>query len=102
MKISVSRKINNATVNIDIDEPKDKEALASALVMSENDYCPVCKSEDINWRSNKDKEGNIYIKRVCGGCKKESKLGTYKTGGYFWHNWEDNEYSKKTLDDVEL
>ena len=95
MKIIVKTKVNNTIYEFEIDERNDIEALHKACVFGNTpSYCQCCKNDkNFKMESNKDKEGNTYINIVCGNCFAKSKLGQYKTGGYFWHKFE--KYSKE-------
>lgn len=99
MKITVNRKIGtSSTIQIEIEEKDDKEALEKALFYTQNDYCSLCKKSFISWSSNKANTTNgvfIYIKRKCLGCGAESVAGTYKTGGLFWKQWEMPNYKRQ-------
>jgi len=75
-----------------VDEKDEMDALHKAIVLSNpRTYCASCNTnilpEDVRMTTNKDKEGNTYVnmKHRCGA---RSKLGQYKTGGYFWHDFE--------------
>lgn len=68
------------------DEKTDKETLNKIITLSNPPkYCDNCKNEKFfKFTTNKDTEGNIYINVKCTSCGAKSKLGEYKTGGYFW------------------
>ena len=89
MKITVQTKIGQALYTFDIDERDEMEALHKAAVLSNPPkYCQECGNTEIfKLDSNKDKQGNIYVNVVC-KCFAKAKLGQYKTGGYFWHKFE--------------
>lgn len=93
MKITVFKKLNNATLEVEIDEKTEKEAIAKATFFTQPDYCGLCKGTNIVWNSNKAqaKDGSgtfTYIKRKCLKCGAESTAGEYKDGGLFWKAWE--------------
>ena len=69
-------------------------AIHKAIVLGNSPkYCRLCQNrEHFQLDSNKDKEGNVYVNVIC-KCGAKSKLGQYKTGGYFWHQFE--KYEKK-------
>ena len=91
MKARANTTLGGVTYTFEIDEGKDKEILHKAIVLSNpRKTCTVCKTEGYETKyftTNKDKEGNIYINTKC-ECGARSKLGSYKTGGYFWHDYE--------------
>jgi hypothetical protein len=95
MEIIVKTKINNVIYEFKIDERNEMEALNKAAVLGNPPrYCNECKNKEIfKLDSNKDKEGNIYVNILC-KCGAKSKLGQYKTGGFFWHKFE--KYIKPT------
>src|SRR3990167_6008544 len=95
MNIKINKKIGLNTMQIEIDEKNDKEALAKALVYVQPDYCGLCKGQNVIWDSNKAKDKKsggtfTYIKRKClnKDCLATSTLGEYKDGGYFWKPFE--------------
>ena len=86
-------------ITIEIDDEKEKETLNKAITLGNpRRYCPLCENNGkFLLISNKDKEGNVYINNLCLNCKAKSKLGQYKTGGFFWHEfkiWEGKEKEK--------
>ncbi len=83
--ISLGRKIT-----LEIDERDEMETLHKAIILSSpKTYCNECgKNIEPYFSSNKDKEGNVYVNAKCPLCGARSKLGRYKVGGYFWHDYE--------------
>ena len=77
-------------IRLEIDERDEMETLHKAIVLSEPPHtCNLCKTtEGFYFTTNKDKEGNIYVNVKCPKCEARSKLGRYKAGGYFWHEFE--------------
>jgi len=76
----------NDRVTLQIEEQKEMETLHKAIVLANYPKtCSKCKKQETFLASNKDKEGNTYIKVICGSCGASAKLGQYKVGGYFWH-----------------
>jgi len=90
MRAKVNAKIGEATYQFEVEEQTDKETLNRIITLGNPPRkCDVCGNEEDNYLdSNKDKEGNIYIKMVCRACKANANLGTYKTGGFFWKQYE--------------
>lgn len=74
---------------LEIEEQKEMETLHKAIVLANpKRVCNVCQATDgFYFTSNKDSEGNVYVNYKC-KCGARSKLGQYKAGGYFWHNFE--------------
>jgi hypothetical protein len=76
-------------IKLEIDERSEMETLHKAVVLSNPRNKCVCGNvQGFYLTSNKDKEGNTYINVKCSKCGARSKLGQYKTGGYFWHDFE--------------
>lgn len=93
MKILIKRKVNNAVMEVEIEEKQDKDALRKAMFFTAPDYCFECKSEKIVWSANeakskKDGAMYTYIKRRCTSCGAQSTAGDYKDGGMFWKRFE--------------
>jgi len=90
MRIEVTTKIGDVVYKYHIEESNDIESLHKAIVLGNPPtFCPLCKND--NWfemNSNKDKDANIYVNIRCKKCNAKSKLGQYKAGGYFWHQYE--------------
>ena len=99
MIIEASLKIGNGSYKFIIDEKSDLEALNKAITLSNPPFfCNCCKvSTKFKFSSNKDGESNVYVNMVCEDCGARSKLGSYKSGGFFWHKFEvyDKEAKKK-------
>jgi len=98
MIIKTTFNIGGVSYEFNIDEKDEMDALHKAIALSNpRTYCAACSTniapEDMKMTTNKDKEGNTYVnlKHRCGA---RSKLGQYKTGGYFWHDFE--KYVPKT------
>ena len=83
-----------------IDKGTDKEVLHHTAVLGNPPrYCKLCKNDKFfKLNSNKDKEGNIYVNVRCKKCGADAKLGEYKVGGYFWHDFKKWEGSKASDD----
>ena len=90
MNINVKTKVGDVVYEFIIDEKDEMEALHRAAVLGNPpQYCTDCKNNQFfRLDSNKDKEANIYVNVVCKKCGSKSKLGRYKSGGYFWHKFE--------------
>ena len=91
MKAKANVQLGGVSYQFEIDEKEEMDTLHKIIVLSNpRRSCDLCQNNDrdkLYLTSNKDKEGNTYInvKCVCGG---RSKLGKYKAGGYFWHDFE--------------
>lgn len=76
-------------IRLEIEEQRELETLHKAIVLANPRRVCVCKNMGgFYFTTNKDKEGNIYVNYKCPKCGARSKLGQYKTGGYFWHDFE--------------
>jgi len=89
MQIKANLKMGKSTYQFDIDEAKDMDALHKAIVLTNPlTKCDECgNTEGFYFTSNKDKEGNIYVNVKCPKCGADSKLGQYKSTGFFWKNF---------------
>lgn len=91
MIVKSSLKIGKTQYQFEVDDKDEMEGLNKAITLGNpRFYCDLCKNTDpekFYLRTNKDKESNIYVKVKC-NCGAESKLGQYKTGGFFWHAYE--------------
>ncbi len=77
------------SIRLEIDERDEMETLSKAIVLSSPRRKCICgNTEGLYFTSNKDKEGNVYVNYKCPKCGARSKLGRYKTSGYFWHDFE--------------
>lgn len=85
-------------VKLEIEEQNEMEILHKAIVLSSpRRQCNVChNTEGFYFTTNKDKEGNIYVNYKCPKCGARSKLGQYKTKGYFWRDFEKYERPQVT------
>lgn len=92
MKVKVKTQIGKTGYEFEVEEKNDMETLHVAAVLGNpRTYCNVCENTQyFKLDSNKDKEGNVYVNVVClnRGCFAKSKLGQYKAGGYFWHEFK--------------
>ena len=91
MKIRAKMILGSVAYEFSTDGKLDKEALGKLIVLANpRKLCNECADEGYDnkyFTSNKDKEGNIYINVKC-KCGARSKLGFYKSGGFFWHDYE--------------
>jgi hypothetical protein len=85
-------KLGKVAYQFEIDEKDEMDTLHKIIVLTNpRRVCNECKNDDRNlmyFTTNKDKEGNTYINVKCAKCQARSKLGLYKAGGYFWHDFE--------------
>lgn len=96
MKIKIKTRIGSTEYEMDFEEKNDMETLHLAAVLGNpRRKCTCDNTSSFVLDSNKDKEGNIYVNVVCLKCYAKSKLGQYKTGGYFWHGFEKYEPKDK-------
>ncbi len=103
MKGKVQFKVGQSTFALEVDEKSDMETLHKLAVLGNPpNYCKELPNGFYSLESNKDKEGNTYVNVVCKGKDAsdkfmvyKAKLGQYKTGGFFWHNFKLDEYALK-------
>jgi len=99
MKIKVATVVGGIKYELDVEERDELETLHKAIVLANpRKTCTNCKEIGYATKyftTNKDKEGNIYINVKCAKCGARSKLGQYKAGGYFWHDYELYERKRK-------
>jgi len=81
-------KLGEATYSFEVEEKDTKDTLSQIITLANPPRkCDVCKTEGGKYLyTNRDTEGNIYIKVNC-PCGAQAKLGSYKAGGYFWHDF---------------
>lgn len=89
MKATVTTIVGDTHYTFHIEEKDDKETLLVAIVLGNPPKeCNECQNTEIFvLDGNKDKEGNVYINTLCKKCGAKAKLGSYKAGGYFWHDF---------------
>lgn len=100
MKTITQFKVGGVGYEIHFEEKTDKETLNLAITLSNPPrYCQECGNAGDLFvlDTNRDTEGNIYINMKCmkQGCYAKAKLGSYKTGGYFWHKFEKYQPEKE-------
>lgn len=98
MKAIVKTKVGLVDYEFSIEERSDLETLHKTIVLGNpRAKCNACGDTGFTYKkfdTNKDKDGNTYINCVCLKCGAKSKLGQYKNGGYFWHEYEKWEGKK--------
>lgn len=89
MEITVQTQVGSVVYRMVLDEKSEMDTLHKAIVLGNPPkYCDACHNkEHFKLASNKDTEGNTYVNVVCLNCFANSKLGLYKSGGYFWHKF---------------
>lgn len=99
MLIKLNKKIGSSTVQFEIEEPKDVEALAKAgMLASIPETCGLCKSNDVHL-SGKKAKGYTFVEVKCNSCGGYSQMGQYKEGGVFWKSFQKFEPQPKVDDD---
>ena len=87
MKITITKKIGDTTLQFQVEAPKDKDALFTAGTISSIKTQCICGSTDVQLEGNKA-EGFTFVKVACKKCYKVSQMGEYKDGGFFWKDFE--------------
>lgn len=103
MKGKVQFKVGQSTFALEVEEKNTLETLHLLAVLGNPpQYCKELPNGFYSLESNKDKEGNTYVNVVCKGKSEagdfkvyKAKLGSYKTGGHFWHSFKLDEYALK-------
>ena len=84
-------KIGGVAYQFEFDEKEEINTLHKIIVLTNpKKKCNECGDFGLDSKhlvTNKDKDGNTYINLKC-KCGARSKLGQYKSGGYFWHDYE--------------
>ena len=98
MIVKASLKLGGVTYQFECSEQFELDSLHKAIVLANPRRKCICGNEDpeqMYFTTNKDKEGNTYVNVKCAKCGARSKLGLYKTGGFFWHEFEKYEPKPK-------
>lgn len=102
MRIKVKTKIGTVTYELEIEEQKELETLHKAIVLaSPRKTCSVCgtvgyRSKYLTTNKSTTDDGTFtYVNCKCAKCGARSKLGQYKSSGYFWNDYEKYEPKKK-------
>lgn len=104
LKANISKKIGDVEYSFQVEEERGKNLLANASFFGDiPSKCGVCGSENVHLNMNKAKakDGSgeyTYLKVICKDCNARSQLGEYKSGGYFWKNWEEYKIPSKSSD----
>lgn len=82
--------VGKANYTFEATEGKDIDLLHKLIVLGNPPtICDACGEADkVVLDTNKDKDANIYINVKCLHCGAKAKLGTYKSGSYFWRRFE--------------
>ncbi|MHA1225108.1 MAG: hypothetical protein ACTSPV_00030 [Candidatus Hodarchaeales archaeon] len=76
----------------EIEEKNELDAMSMAgFLSSMPSKCKLCGSDNVHLTSNKattDEGTYTFVKVICEDCNARSQLGQYKTGGFFWKQWE--------------
>jgi len=91
MKIIVKKEIGGTEYTFEVEHEKDIEALHRAAIFGNPRLrCNQCNNSGAdNFRLDSNKsQGFTFVNIICRKCGAKSKLGLYKDGGYFWHEFE--------------
>ena len=88
-------------ITLEIEERDEMDTLHKAIALTNpRKNCQLCgTTEGFYLTTNKDKEGNTYVNYKCPKCGARSKLGRYKVGGFFWHDYEKFEPTQPQPED---
>ena len=95
MKIVITKKIGDTTLQFQVEEPKDVDALFTAGTIAAIPTECTCGSTDVHLEGSKAK-GYTFVKVFCKKCRKVSQMGQYKEGGVFWKEFEA--FNKEGMD----
>lgn len=98
MKINISKKVGDTTLQFQVEQPKDVDALFDAGCIASMPTVCTCGSEDVELRGKKAK-GYTFVTVHCNKCHKESGMGQYKEGGFFWKQFEDRVVNHDSVTD---
>lgn len=90
MQIKANMALGGVSYQFSVDEKDEMDTLHKIIIFTNPPrICNECGKgrESFYFTANKDKEANIYINIKC-VCGAKAKLGQYKSGGYFWHEFE--------------
>lgn len=102
MKVISNLKLGSTSFTFEVEEKDDKETMLKAISLATPRlYCNVCKASGfdtkaMNARKSKTDDGEftyISVRCVCGAS---STLGSYKSGGFFWKEYEAYEIKPTT------
>lgn len=97
MIAEVRFKFGNNEYKLSFDDKLEVDALHKMIALSNPPrFCDVCQNRSYFTLETNKHEANTFINVKCTaqGCWAKSKLGQYKSGGYFWHKFE--KYIKET------
>lgn len=93
-------KLGNISYTFEADEKDPIESLHIVVALANiRKVCNLCKAtqDQFYFTTNKhsgQKGTFTFINVKCGNCDGKSALGQYKTGGYFWKDFEKYEKGK--------
>jgi hypothetical protein len=92
MRIQIKKQIGTAVFTFDIEEAKTIDALFTAGSLATTpDKCSLCGSNDVELQGSKAK-GFTFVKVACKKCGAKAGLGQYKDSGFFWKQFEKQDY----------
>jgi hypothetical protein len=87
--------LGDVVYTFEITEDKELDTLHKIAVLgnppTECNCCGVDDASMFKMISNKDKDANTYVNVKCKNCGADAKLGLYKSGGFFWHDFKKYE-----------
>ena len=84
-------RLGGVVYSFEFDDVEELAAMNKAISLSNPRTKCICGNEDSSkfyMTTNKDREGHIFVNVKCAACGARSKLGSLKSGGYFWHEFE--------------
>jgi len=87
MKINITKKIGDITLQVQVDEKDPRDALFQAGTIASMPTECECGHRDLVLQGNKA-DGYTFVKVYCPACGSSSNMGEYKDGGVFWKKFE--------------
>lgn len=92
MKVTAKLTLGNREYVFEVDENDDLKTLNKAIVLADAPtICNECGNDNptmFKLATNKTKKDEIYVKMHCEKCHADANLGNYRSGSFFWKNFE--------------
>jgi hypothetical protein len=89
MIVNATLKLNNGSVSFQ-DEGKDLDVIQKVATLANPRIDCLCKQHSMDNKTLESRKAKdfTFVSFNCSGCRAKSGLGQYKTGGYFWKEYE--------------
>jgi len=94
MNIISKTKVGGVVYEFEADEKDELDSLNKVITLANpRHYCNICKDDGLDnkyFMTNKSttEKGTFTFVSIKCKCGAKSALGQYKTGGYFWKDYE--------------